>query len=266
LKIKEFLICGLLLFVISIGNFQNASAVNYGIGIYQNEGLVWKCKVCNNAEMDNIFGSNWDSLGIFTSLKRGTSMKWKINSMEINSTIISIEYDIWYWNISKEWGIIDNTSQITMFVDPDNYSANYAFLNYTSLVPFLLPIPVGEYLGGLSLKLIDWYDVDNRVLPTLNVEVLKDEIYPSYPNKDIKIIAIYSDRGILNSYKLYGKENTVLIDISLDFLPIYVIPSLIGLTVVSSVCVVVYIIKKKKNLQSNKNDRKTNFYKIKRKD
>jgi len=245
LKRKEFLIGGLLLFILTSGRISNVSAVNYGIGVTQNEGLVWKCKVCNNAEMENIFGSEWDNSGIFTNLSKGASMKWKINSTEINSTIINIEYDIWYWNLSDEWGIKDNSSQINIFVDPDDYSTNYLFLNYTSLVPFLLPIPVGEYLGGLSVKLNDLYDVDNRVLPTLNVEVLKDNIYPGYPNKDLKIIAIYNDRGILSSYKLYGKENTVIIDIVLDFLPFYVIPSLIGLMVVFSIGVAFYIIKKK---------------------
>ena len=250
MKRKEFLICFLLLFILTSGNISNVSAVNYGIGVTQNEGLVWKCKVCDNTEMDNIFGPEWDNSGIFTSLSKGASMKWKINSTEINSTMISIEYDIWYWTLSGDWGIKDNSSQITMLVNPDDYSINYQFLKYTSLVPFLLPIPVGEYLGGLSIKLNDWYDVDNRVLPTLNVRVLKDTIYPSYPNKDIKIIAIYNDRGILNSYKLYGKENTVILDIALDFLPFYVIPSLIGLIVVFSIGVTFYIIKKKKYISS----------------
>ena len=245
MKRKEFLIDFLLIFILTSGKLSNVSAVNYGIGVKQNEGLIWKCKVCNKAEMENIFGSEWDSSGIFTNLSKGASMKWKINSTEINSTIISIEYDIWYWNLGEEWGIKDNSSQITIFVDPDDYSTNYWFLNYTSLVPFLFPIPVGEYLGDLSVNLNDFYDVDNRVLPTLNVEVLKDNISPGYPNKDLKIIAIYNDRGILNSYKLYGKENTVIIDIALDFLPIYVIPSLIGLMVVFSIGVAFYIIKKK---------------------
>ncbi|MBY8984421.1 MAG: hypothetical protein KGD65_05095 [Candidatus Lokiarchaeota archaeon] len=245
MKRKEFLIGLLLVFILTSGNLSIVSAVNYGIGITQNESLVWKCKVCYKTEMDNIFGPEWDISGIFTSLSVGASMKWKINSTEINTTIISIEYDIWYWTLSGDWGIKDNSSQITMLVSPNNYSTNYKFLKYTSLVPFLLPIPVGEYLGGLSEILNDWYDVDNRVLPTLNVEVLKDTIYPSYPNIDIKIIAIYNDRGILNSYKLYGKDNTVILDIALDFLPFYVIPSLIGLAVVFSIGIAFYIIKKK---------------------
>ncbi|MHA1931544.1 MAG: hypothetical protein ACW96X_03335, partial [Promethearchaeota archaeon] len=228
MKRKELLMSCLLLFIFISGTTSNVSAVNYGIGVNQNEGLVWKCKVCNSAEMDSIFGSGWNSVGIFTNLSSGASMKWKINSTEINSTIISIKYDVWYWNLSYEWGIKDNSSQINIYVDPSDYSTNYIFLNYASLVPFLLPIPTDEYLGGLSVKLIDWYDVDNRVLSTLNIEVLKDKIFPGYPNKDIKIIAIYNDRGILNSYKLYGKDNTVIIDIALDFLPFYVVPSLIG--------------------------------------
>ena len=54
MKRKEFLICFLLLFILTSGNISNVSAVNYGIGVTQNEGLVWKCKVCDNTEMDNI--------------------------------------------------------------------------------------------------------------------------------------------------------------------------------------------------------------------
>jgi hypothetical protein len=109
-------------------------------------------------------------------------------------------------------------------------------------VPFWLPIPVGEYLGGLNLS--DEYNVDNRVLPTLNVEIGKNET--GFPSKDIKIIAIYNDQGILNSYKLYVKGNVVIIDISFDFLPFYVIPTLIGLTVIFSLGIILDITKKRK--------------------
>ena len=239
-----------MLVILTSGTISNGYAENSGIGIKPNEDLVWICRVCNRAEMNSIFGFDWDDSGIFTNLTKGARLKWKINSTEINSTIINIKYDIWYWTLSDEWDIKDNNSQINFYIDPNDYSSNYMFLNYSSLVPFLLPIPVGEYLGGLSAKLNYWYDVDNRVLPTLNVFVPKDDILPNYPGKDIKIIAIYNDRGILNTYKLYGKENTVIIDIALDFLPFYVVPSLIGLVVVFSVGVVLYF--KKKKFSSNK--------------
>jgi hypothetical protein len=84
------------------------------------------------------------------------------------------------------------------------------------------------------------------------VYVPKDDFYLGN-NKGIDIIAIYNDRGILNSYKLYGKDNTVIIDIALDFLPSYVIPTLIGLVVVFSIGIAFYIIKKKFTRDSSLN-------------
>ena len=121
-------------------------------------------------------------------------------------------------------------------------------------LPFWFPIPVGEYMGGLDLNA--WYDVDNRVLPTLNVDISKDAISPGYPNKDIEIIAIYNEEGILSSYKLYTKGNVVIVDIALDFLPFYVIPTLIILFTVLSLGVIVYIIKKYKSISLSKSNLK----------
>jgi len=111
-------------------------------------------------------------------------------------------------------------------------------------VPFLFPIPIGEYMGGLSLN--EWYDVDNRVLPTMNVVIRKDELSPGFPSRDINIIAIYNDQGILSSYKLYIEGNIVIIDITFDFLPIYVIPALIGLVCILSLSTILYFVKKRK--------------------
>ncbi len=245
MKGKKLSLGFLIVFIFINGMIFNVFGINYGIGVHQNDELVWECKVSINSEIDLIFGNGWDSSGIFTNLSRGTRMKWRINSAEINDTISSIEYDIWFWSLNDDWGTKDNSSQINVFIDPIDYSENYSFLNYTSLVPFWIPIPVGEYIGGLSSNLSSWYDVDNRVLPTLNVNIRKNDISPGYPNKDIKIIAIYNDRGLLNSYKLYGKGNTVIIDIVLDDLPFYVIPTLIGLIVAFSVCIIIYIVKNK---------------------
>ncbi|MFX1454290.1 MAG: hypothetical protein ACFFDB_02845 [Promethearchaeota archaeon] len=222
-----FLLSFTLIVIVSSGLISKVYAGNFNLGVRQNENIIWKCGVCNKAEMENVFGMGWDNSGVFKNLNKGMRMKWKINSTEINNTIFTIKYDIWNWNLNQEWGVKDNTSQVNIYVNPMEYSTNLSFLNYTSLVPFFLPIPIGAYIGGLSLKLNEWYDIDNRVLPTINVEIFKDGINPGYPNKNIKIVAIYNDYGVLNSYKLYGKDNTVIIDIYLDFLPFYVIPTLI---------------------------------------
>jgi len=228
-----------------INNLHNVSALGYSTGVKQNQNFVWKCNVCNELEMNAIFGSLWDNFGDFKNLSTGKKMKWEVSNVVINETFISINIDTWDWSKKKNWGIKDNTSQIVYFTNPDNYSDDELnFSDYSSLVPFWFPTPVGEYLGGLNL--IKWYDVDNRVLPTLNVEIPKNAITSNLPTKGIYIIAIYSDQGILDSYKLYTKGNVVIIDISLDFLPLYVIPSLVSLTVIFFIGIVIYVYKKRR--------------------
>jgi len=221
---------------------STVNAINYGIGVYKDQELIWKCNICNTQEMDNIFGSQWDDSGIFRNLSIGKRMKWKISKVELNETYIKINFSIWEWTSENLWGIKDNDSEMVYFSDPNDYNQELNFSFYTSFVPFWLPIPVGEYLGGLNLS--DEYNVDNRVLPTLNVDIGRNET--GYPSKDIKIIAIYNNQGILDSYKLYIKGNVVIIDISFDFLPFYVIPTLIGLTVIFSLGIILDITKKRK--------------------
>ncbi|MFX1378319.1 MAG: hypothetical protein ACFFA4_04430 [Promethearchaeota archaeon] len=221
--------------IISIVN-----ALDYGVGVSESQELIWTCKKCNQIEMNNIFGNEWKDSGVFKNLSAGKRMKWKINSIEVNQSFSKINISIWDWTSEKIWGIKDNDSEITYFFD----TLESNFTTYTSLVPFWFPVPVGEFIGSLELN--NWYDVDNRVLPTLNVEIEKDEISLGFPLKRIKIIAIYNNQGILNSYKLYTTGNVVIIDISLEFLPIYVIPTLVGLLTALSVSIIIYLSKKRK--------------------
>jgi hypothetical protein len=199
------------------------NALDYGVGVHEGQELIWKCNVCNQVEMNNIFGSEWRDSGVFKNLSVGKRMKWKINNVEVNHSLSRINFSIWDWTSERVWGAYNNNSEITYHFDIKESN----FIYYTSLVPFWFPIPVGEYMGNLELN--EWYDVDNRVLPTLNVQIDKDEISLGFPLKKIKIIAIYNDQGVLNSYKLYITGNMVIIDISLQFLPNYVIPTLMGL-------------------------------------
>ena len=225
-------------------NISRVNAAKFGTGIGIDDKLVWKCNVCKRSEMDAIFGMEWDDPGIFENISKGKKMKWEINKSEVNETHIKIEFSIWKWTNEVDWGINDSNSTIVYRSNPKDYSGVLNFSNYKSLVPFWFPTPVGEYMGGLNLY--KWYDVDNRVLPTLNVEIGKNEILPGNPTKNIKIIAIYNDNGALNSYKLYIKDNEVVLDISLDYLPWYVIPTLIILAVIFSLGIIFYIIRKRK--------------------
>lgn len=232
-------------FIIGVLLFSNTivivNALDYRIGVQEDQELIWKCNVCNQFEMNDIFGNEWDDSGVFKNLSIGKRMKWKINSIEINQSLSRINISIWDWTSEKIWGTKDNDSEITYFFD----STESNFTMYRSMVPFWFPVPVGEYLG--NLKLNEWYDVDNRVLPTLNVEIEKDAISSGFPQKDIKIIAIYNEQGILNSYKLYSTGNVVVMDLSLDFLPFYVIPTLIGLIIGLSLSLGLFIYKKRRS-------------------
>lgn len=245
MKQKLSLICFsfiILLYITGIISIVNAKRFNTGVRI--DDKLVWKCNVCKTSEMDIIFGINWDDSGVFENISKGTKMKWEIIKSKVNETHIKIEFSVWQWTNEVDWGNIDSNSTIIYLSNPKDYSEELNFSIYKSLVPFWFPTPVGEYMGELNLN--KWYEVDNRVLPTLNVEVGKNEISLGNPTKNIKIIAIYNDNGALNSYKLYVKGNVVILDISLDYLPWYVIPSLIILSVILSLGVIFYIIRKRK--------------------
>lgn len=223
--------------------FTYVNAIEYGIGVHEEQELIWNCNVCNTLEMNAIFGVNWDDSGVFKNLSRGKRMKWEINSVEMNETFLKINFSNYGWTGEETWGVNHTDSEITYFSDPKAYPQELNFSGYNSLVPFWFPIPVGEYLGRLNLN--EWYDIDNRVLPTINVDLEKDAILPGFPSKDIQIIAIYNDRGILNSYKLYIRGNIVIIDIAFDYLPFHVIPTLIGLFCIFTLSGIIYIIKKK---------------------
>ncbi len=251
MKRKSFVFNFLLTSLIFCITISNVNANSYRFGVSENQELVWRCNVCNQIEMDYIFGNDWNEHGILKNLSQGRRMKWKINSVNLNESFAKLNISIWEWASKSLWGVKDNDSEIIFFSNPSDYSQELNFTNYSSLVPFVFPIPVGEYIGGLSLN--EWYDVDNRVLPTLNVEIGEGGISPGVPLLGIKIIAIYNDQGILNSYKLYTAGNVVIIDISFDVLPFYVIPTLIGLICVLSLSTILYLVKKRKSVKTEKN-------------
>jgi hypothetical protein len=223
-------------------SFQEPS---FTIGVKRNEEFVWSCNRCNKLEIEEIFGNSWDDSGFFENLSLNRIMKWKINSVESNATSLWINLSTWNWRKPNKWGNEDKILSIFHYLIPSDYGNN---LNFTSNLPFIpiwFPIPVGDYIGELSFSEI--YDIDNRVLATINVNMQKSEISFNYPSKPISIIAIYNSKGILNSYKLYIEGNVVIIDISLVDLPFYAIPSTIGLLSGFFISIGIYLYLKRKN-------------------
>lgn len=228
-----------------IGFTSDVIALNYTFSFRTNDELVWECRVCDINKMNNIFGENWSSTGLFENLSQGKRMRWQINTAEENSTTLLANVNIWIWNNEENWGFYDYNTDFSYLKQPSQYASNYNLSLDIPFIPFWFPIPVGEYLG--TLKFSDMYDVDNRVLPTLNVEVNKDFLQTNNPSERIYIIAIYNTDGILSSYKLYTSGNVVVIDIGFEPLPIYVIPSTLGLIGAFFIAIILYIRKRRKN-------------------
>jgi len=225
--------------LIFMGSFtSNVTALDYSIGFRTGDQLIWKCNICNTNKMNLLFGENWRDTGLFENLSQGKRMKWDVNTIEQNSTTILASVNIWIWKYEESWGTLDNITESSYLKNPSQYPANFNFSTYLPFVPFWLPVPIGDYLG--EMKLSNLYDVDNRVLPTLNVQ-------PNIPIENVYIIAVYNLNGILSSYKLYITGNVVVIDISLDNIPLYVLPFTIGL--ISAFLIVIYLyVKRKRNI------------------
>jgi len=238
-----------LILIFVIGFASDVVALNYSFSFITNEEIVWKCNTCDINKMNNLFGDNWSNGGFFENLGQGKRMKWQVNTTKVNSTSLSATFNIWVWKNEDNWGSYDYITEFSHLKDPSQYALNSNLSIALPFVPFWLPIPVSIYIG--ELKLNSRYDVDNRVLPTINVQFSKGFLEPSFPSEKVFIIAIYNYDGILSSFKLYTIGNVVIIDISFESIPIYVVPSTIGLIGAFFIAIIIYIKKKRKNQSIN---------------
>ena len=222
MKFKIFLISYFLLLIILIGLTPRVRASDYEIGVEEGDIFIWNCNVCDNKKLDDILGKEWDDDGFFEDLEQGTRMKWiirdtdddeKIYSSETkdNETTYSIEFAKWIWTTNDKWGDEDRDERIYLFKDPDDYSEDFIF---PQIAPIWLPLPLGEYLKKIDLY--EGYTIDARVLPSITCEIDRTDIDDEYPKENIKIVAMYNDKGIITSYKLYIKDHQVILDISLE--------------------------------------------------
>jgi len=251
-----------IIFIIVISLLSSTSDViaskiyYYEFGFEINDELIWNCHVCDNNKMNDLFGENWNRVGLFENLSQGKRMKWHINgngwrqNSSINSTILYANVDIWMWSNEENWGSYDYNVEFTHLDDVSQYPTEYTLLNVIPFVPFWFPVPISEYIG--SLKLSSMYDIDNRVLPTLNVEINKDFLQPDYPSERILIIAFYNTDGILSTFKLYSSGNVVVIDIEFESLPIYVLPATLGLIGLFFIAIILYVKKQRNNESINR--------------
>ena len=153
-------------------------------------------------------------------------LSWNILNRENDGTFLNLTIRKWDWGYGCIPGWPANESY-WYYIDPNQYPDNY---NFSEIFPFInwwLPQPMSDYVSKLNLNQI--YDVDDRVLFTINVNIHQNYISKGFPSKMVNIIAIYDDNGFLSLLKVSLPGNIVLLDIRSTVIPSYTIPIIISL-------------------------------------
>ncbi|MFW9949994.1 MAG: hypothetical protein ACFFKA_07705, partial [Candidatus Thorarchaeota archaeon] len=132
-------------------SFNELSAINYSLNVAINKEYTWIVTGVDNFLMDQIFGTNWESLyGIFPEPQKITKFKINITSIVENSTHWDINYSIWNWtNLEDAFNTTpDGNDLLTFRKEPLNYTIPH---NLTNIFPFFVPNPIFHYLNRSNL-------------------------------------------------------------------------------------------------------------------
>ena len=232
--VLQFLLLTFLVFLIFIPVIK---AQEFYWGINKGDILIWSCSKCDDEQLRKIFGNDWNSHDLFQNLSSGKKMKIEIKDLFSSENKLNISILFWSWDNGNEWnkkGFNLNYSYPRLNRSIDKFFDFYSSLPY---IPLIFPVPIGEYI--MFLNSYPNYDVDNRVLPTINIQLKINNF-----TQTIFITAIYNGMGVLSWYKLYLANNNVLIDITLDQVPVVSILSTTSLLVGFSIVIFIYLRKK----------------------
>ena len=198
------------------------STLAYDFGIQLNSELIWKCNLCKTQELDSILGIDWSNTSFFKDIDQGKMMKWKVLSLEKDEERLNLTINLWKWQVESAWEESDEVKSFWYYSDPTQYPDNYNFSRNFPFIKAWLPLPMSEYVRELDLNQI--YDIDDRVLFTIYIQI---DGYGDSPDQVINMIAIFNESGFLQVFKIYLPGNVILLDITLDQIPIYTIPVII---------------------------------------
>lgn len=216
---------GILILSLLFCNITIKPVLSYDFGHQPSNELIWRCDICKTEELYSIFGMNWSSSGLFEHIDQGKKMKWEILSLEKEGGRLNLTVNTWKWQDENTWANSTDQKSYWYYSSPSEYPNNF---NLSKNFPFLklwLPLPMSEYVSNLNLSQI--YDVDDRVLFTIYIHVDKDYISYNSPSQAINVIAIFNENGFLETFKIYLQRNVILLSLSLEYIPIFAIPTVI---------------------------------------
>jgi len=245
LRLKHSYLSFILLFALTIGNISIVIAqTDYRISVTNLDEFIWTCNTCNEEEMEEIFGNDWNSgkYVFFSGLKEGARMKWEITTTDENFEFLSIKtgameeafrvlFDLWKWTDDSKWGEEDGNSEIVHFSDPEHYLDFYIQNSYPDMgyTPFWFPNPIEDYFENMDWY--EWYNVEGKIL-TCELE-------------EAKIIAVYNAKGIVKDYKIYNENNEIIVDITYkSSIPGFELYVVLGITSIFSAGII-YVIRQK---------------------
>ncbi|MFW9785301.1 MAG: hypothetical protein ACFFFB_23680, partial [Candidatus Heimdallarchaeota archaeon] len=124
---------------------------NYSLNVAINNEYTWVVAEIDNYNMNEIFGSNWESIyGIFPDPEKYTKFKINITGIMQNATHWNITYSKWNWtNKENDFNSTpDGSDLLTFRKEPLNYTSPH---NLTHIFPFFIPSPIFHYLNRSNL-------------------------------------------------------------------------------------------------------------------
>ncbi|HEY0088671.1 MAG TPA: hypothetical protein VGB37_07495 [Candidatus Lokiarchaeia archaeon] len=212
-------------FFISLFYFSTTCyAIKFDFGVEKGDDLIWKCNIYNGEKLKNVLGKNWNenSSNNFNNIGQDKKMRWRVEEIIDDSKmyntetndyeeILVLEYNKWIWTKNDNWEEKEYECQYNYYANPKNYPEDYIFPEFA---PLCVPIPFGDYLKKIDLY--EGYSIDTRALYAITCEINKHDLEGDYPTEYVKIQAMYTNKGILTSYKLYLDDHQVILDITLE--------------------------------------------------
>ena len=186
--------------------------------------LGWRCNVCNDELLNSTLGNDWRNSELLRNVHQDTYLSGHILNREEDDTYLTLTISLADWHLGAS--IVENKSY-WYYIDPNQYPDNYNFSETFPFINWWLPLPMSDYVSKLNLNQI--YDVDDRVLFTINVNIHQNYISNGFPSKIVNIIAIYDGNGFLSLLKVTLPGNIALLDIRSTVIPSYTIPIIISL-------------------------------------
>jgi len=254
---KEKLFVGFLIwaFLISYSSIALADDTTYSLGANEGAKFIWKVTKCDETKLKDTLGDDWDDDGgvIEDAYSNGLKQKIVIKEIEEDAELdlailgkhdtIGYIIDLWEWTSEAfEAEADEDEYEISWFENPDDLNDVYEklggfyihqYIGGFSMQLFFLPVPVESYLADIEYR-ANWGAEGNSIIHNAKGE------------EEYVVIYTYDkSTGFLSSYVIKNEAGEVIYQIgATGLISGYEIQLFIGITCISTIGIVYFIIRK----------------------